>query len=50
MPDTDDAEVQGMPIPRRAVQRGRDANAEGCDTEQPGMKISSESDADADAE
>jgi hypothetical protein len=59
MPDTNDAEVQGIPIPRRVVQRGwdanteegtmpiprkgqcryegrRDADAEGCDTDDQG--------------
>jgi hypothetical protein len=28
MPDTDNAQVRGIPIPRRAVQRGRDADTE----------------------
>jgi hypothetical protein len=39
-PDTDDAEVREIPIPRRAVQRGRDANTkEGGDanTRKQGM-------------
>jgi hypothetical protein len=28
MPDTEDAKVQGIPIPKSAVQRERDANTE----------------------
>jgi len=40
----------GMPIPRKGgcrYEERRDTDAEGCDTERPGMKISRGSDADA---
>jgi hypothetical protein len=42
-----------MLIPRKGgcrYEETRDTNAEGCDTEQPGMKISREGDANAKSE
>jgi hypothetical protein len=41
MPDTEDAEVRGIPMPRSAVQRERDADTERGDanTRREGMPI-----------
>jgi hypothetical protein len=49
MPDTEDAEVRVIPIPRSVVQRERDADAEEGDTERAGMRIPRESNAEAEA-
>jgi hypothetical protein len=43
----------GMPIPRKGgcrYEERRDTDAEGCNTERPGMKISRRSDANAESE